>query len=298
MKKLIYLLFSLLLFWGCASQPETVSVEDTGSEQKVAAAENTAEEIADEPAPVVLIDVQVPHPVKETRFFRDGSVDTWIEYIYEENTTNLLTKTHFDSDGSVAMSYKFENIDGNQVKREDLDGEGRLSSYETYEYDESTNMVRKTAFDFEGSPQIISEYEWNPEGRISKLSVLDGLRGLLSHVEYSYVDGLLSSSVLFGADGMKINYFEREYDSNKLLIRETDYTSDGNVEGLVEYTYENGFLVMEAHKNRGGGLIRKYIYENDENGAPVKISLENNKGITLEMVEKSYFYTIEQEIAE
>ncbi|MBI9102356.1 MAG: hypothetical protein JEY99_08075 [Spirochaetales bacterium] len=298
MKKGFYFLLTLLVFWGCASQSENLVVEETGTEEEKAPTEAVAEEISNEPASVVLIDVQVPHPLKETRFFRDGSVDTWIEYVYETESAVLLTRSNYNSDGSLISVYNFENIDGKPVKREELDGNGRLSGYETYGYDESGHMIRKSTFNSEDVAQIVSEYTWNSEGDMIKLSVLDGNNGLLSYVEYTFEDGLPVMSTLYGADGEKTNYFEKEYNSDRLLVRETDYSASGNVDGFVDYSYENGFLVMEEHKNRGGGLVRKYLYENDEYGNPLKVSLENNKGITLEMVEKTYFYTTEQIVAE
>ena len=245
-----------------------------------------------------MIDIQVPHLKKQTRFFRDGSVDTWVEFIYEEETGPLTEKLLYEADGSLNTSFVFIYQDNRLIKRNELDQAGILKGYETYEYDTKDNMIKKTAYNAEDEPQITSAFNYDSEGNRIKLTIYDGNNGLLSHIDYTFENGNEVLSELYSADGKITNIFEKIFNAEGKLVKELDKTADGSIEGSVEYSYDNGALLLEEHRNRAGGLVRKYIYENDENGSPVKIILMNNKDITLEIQESDYFYTTEAVPAE
>ncbi len=296
MKKSILLYFSLIFLWGCATAPDPqVVLEEPVSEEPEIQEEVVVETIEE---PVVYVDVKIPHLLTETRFFRDGSVDTRTAFLYQEESGIRIKQEKTNGAGELIQSFEYEIVDGMTVKRNELNGDGSLNGYILYEYDDAGNLIIESSFNSKNELQLSSEYLLDEKGNRIERRVLDGNSIVLSYIKYFYENNLNIRSELYDSSGGMTNYFVREYDGDNNLIKELSYNREGVLDAEVEFLYEAGFLVFEEHKNKSGGLVRRFAYENDEDGSPVNISLESNRGIILETVEKSYFYTTEKIIAE
>ena len=282
MKRSIPFLFLLLLMLaGCATGGGTgpAPVQEVRPEAEPAA------EVR-EPEPVL---VETALLQKETRYFRDGTVDSVTGYTYDARG-NLLKGETRDSSGALLSSEAY-TLKGDLPVRKDMRGESdEAAGYVLYAYDGDGRLVREEDYSYREELQMVTEYAYDPRGLKTRMSVLNGSGELLSYIQYVYRDGLNVLNELYGGDGKLQNRFEKEFDSLGNLIRDTTFLADGTVEKIQVFSYEGGFLVREEQQNRNGGLIRAYVYENDEKGSPVRIRLENNRGIVLDTVEREYAY--------
>jgi len=283
----LLLLFVATVIMGCAT---------TGDPQWEMAVPEVAEEpVQQEP---VTIEVEVPRMTRETRYFRDGTVDTYKVLTYQEGTNRLLKEVEFDSFDEVKKTIQYHYPREDLVRRETLDNTGTLLSYDLLRLNREGLLLSEESFTSDDAARVSTHYRYNSRGERLELEVKDGAGTLLSRIAYSAPENGVSESVLYGADGQVRNRFLRETDSQGLLLREATLSRDGRLEREVVFVYEDGRLVREEHLNNAGGLSRRYLYENDEKGSPLRIIMENSRGAVLETYERSYYYTVETIVLE
>ncbi len=287
MKKNYLPLLAAVVLAGCATTGEPM-VRET-------APDSVDQVIQKEP---VTIEVEVPHLTRETRYFRDGTVDTYRVLTYEEGTHRLLSEGEYDSFDEVKRTIRYSYPREDTVRREALDGTGALESYDLLRYNQAGLLVSEESFTSRDEAKVGTYYRYDDQGERAALEVKDGAGTVLSRIEYRALDEGLSESILYGADGQVRNRFRREVDKDGKLLRETTLDRDGGLEKEVVYRYEAGRLTLEEHFNNAGGLSRRYIYENDEKGSPVRITMENSRGTVLEIYERGYYYTVETVVLE
>lgn len=283
----LLLLFAAVVMMGCATTGESV-------------VEKTVPDVIEEPIQKepVTVEVEVPRMTRETRYYRDGTIDTYKVLTYQEETNRLLTEVEFDSFDEVRKTIQYLYPRENLVRREILDNKGTLLSYDLLRYDREGRLLSEESFTSEDAAGVSTHYRYNSRGERLELEVKDGAGTLLSRIVYSPPENGVSESVLYGADGQVRNSFRRETDSEGHLVRETTLNREGRLEKEIVYGYEDGRLVLEEHLNNAGGLSRRYIYENDEKGSPLRIIMENSRGAVLETYERSYYYTVETVVLE
>ena len=79
-----------------------------------------------------------------------------------------------DSDGVIIGYSEFEYSGGNMVKQTKYDGEGKMTSYLTYEYDSQNRTAKSTEYSADGSISGYIEYEYNSEGTIARTYDAEG----------------------------------------------------------------------------------------------------------------------------
>ena len=283
----LLLLLAAVVLTGCATTGELVVVEKVP--------ETVEAPIQKEP---VIIEVEVPHMTRETRYFRDGTVDTYLVLSYQEDTNRLMKEVEFDSFDEVKKTVQYLYPRENVVRRETMDNTGALLSYDLLQYNQDGLLLSEESFTAEDEATVSTHTRYNSQGERLELEVKNGAGTLLSRIVYTPVKDGISESILYGADGQIRNRFRREVDSEGRLLREETLNRQGQLEKAVVYGYEGGQLVREEHLNNAGGLSRRYIYENDEKGSPLRITLENSRGAVLETYERSYYYTVETVVLE
>jgi antitoxin component YwqK of YwqJK toxin-antitoxin module len=286
-RRYLLLLLAAVVMTGCATTGEPVVVERVP--------EAVEAPIQKEP---VTIEVEVPHMTRETRYFRDGTVDTYLVLSYQEDTNRLLKEVEFDSFDEVKKTVQYLYPRENTVRRETMDNTGALLSYDILQYSQDGLLLSEESFTAEDEAMVSTHTRYNSQGERLELEVKDGTGTLLSRIVYTPVKDGISESNLYGADGQVRNSFRREVDSEGRLLREQTLNRQGQLEKEVLYGYEGGQLVLEEHFNNAGGLSRRYIYENDEKGSPLRIIMENSRGAVLETYERSYYYTVETVVLE
>lgn len=150
--------------------------------------------------------------------------------------------------------------------------------------DEPVEVIKKTcslskfSFDYGGNKNEI-KFIYNEEGKIVSSEMKWGESEEVRSAAYVYnEDGSLAE---VGTDGSKIKYI---YDEKGKLV-----TLEG--EGSLStrtLEYNDAGQIIKQNIMLGGKVFSSFIYEYDENGAPVKASLYDNKGEEAEVYEISY----------
>lgn len=160
-----------------------------------------------------------------------------------------LTRAEVDynGDGSIDHVYKYaSDANGNLIRWESYDNSGKLSAVSTFTYDANKKLV-KQAWDSTG--QVGSK-------QVSVDGVIDGV------VEYAYdshgnITREYTKNDLFSSTD-NTSYTNKYSANGQLTQQQTDYKSDGVIDGVENYTYDvNGRLV----KKEGNSYSTTYSYD-------------------------------------
>jgi hypothetical protein len=257
--KIVPWLFVLiaLVFTGCATNsnvPE--SAEDLKPEP--------VEEVIKEPVKIITM---FYYPLKIESYFGDGVKDEYTVYNYAEGM--LIEELLFSADGSNQQSVKYDYKSSDSHIKRTYDITGDLVSYDVNTMDSDGNLLKREKYNNKDMLQSISEYEYF-DGMKSSWKVYTESGGLLSTTVYKYSDNLLSRIDSLSPGGELEEFFELNYDDNGLLIENIHNNSEGEIQDSRSYEYNEGFLVLELINRKNGSVLRKILYNNDDNGNAVE----------------------------
>lgn len=271
-----------------------------------AEAEKAESVIAEEP------DVEEETPIAEEETVEEvtGDVETEEPEQEEEKIYICLTKTDYNSDGSVETLTKYiYNESGNTLKEISYGADSVIRSSKEYEHDENDRCVKITTYDADGNITGSTEYadigigwtEYDADGNVissyssedefddngnqikttySQMSTYDGRTNTSGGVvEFEYDDNNRQiKEILYEEDGSTIQYiYEYAYDSAGNCITETNYGADETVFSIKNKEYDSdNHVVKETETNADGTGYALWEYEYDSRGNTIKESTSYN----------------------
>lgn len=241
-----------------------------------------------------------------------------IDYEYENGF--LKSETEYDSNGSVSASKEFTSDEhGNPVYEDgssgmfayinDYNEEGdlvgtktyKLTSSETYEYNSSGLMTKKSVFNESGFFVSSTGCKYFKSGKVSDEYTYDVDGNVVSHVKYHYDDeGNQDGLTTYNSDGDVSGEAEISYDDKKKTISLENKDGEGNVIFSVFYNYStdkpslkvSGTVSDSAYENvygyndsgelesvtysREGKIVSSETYSYNETGNIIKSVSERN----------------------
>lgn len=267
-KSLILILLAgvLVLLWsGCAGQPETVDKEQPSLVEE----EKKEAEHAEPEMKKVVEDVQLVS--KRSSYYSDGVLASYREYSYDEEGTEKREEVMYNSDDEVEERITYSYEDGKLIEKQNYNEEGDLQRINQFAYDENGFLIEEKLVNPKGETQTLQEFEYNSEGRKIKWSIFNGEGALLSYSMYGYEDGLNTKIENFSASGNLLDYFIIEYNTDKNPIKRTWYDSDDQIVESRAYEYEEGALKKETLFRANGSVKRHIIYSNNSSGNPIEV---------------------------
>jgi len=266
-KSLILFLLAgaLILVWsGCAGQPEAVD-----KEQAPAVKEEAKDTEPAEPEMKKVVE-EVQLVSKRSSYYSDGVLASYRVYTYAEEGTEQREEVMYNSDDEVEERITYSYEDGKLIEKQNYNGKGDLQRIHQYAYDENGFLLEDKLVNPKGETQTLQEFEYNSEGKKIKWSVSNGEGALLSYSIYEYEDGLNTKIENFSASGNLLDYFILEYNTGRNPIKRTWYDSDDQIVESRVYEYEEGALKKETLFRANGSVKRHIIYSNNSSGNPVE----------------------------
>lgn len=184
----------------------------------------------------------------------DGTIDTWIEYGYDEN--NYLNACQYSSDDEKRLYWNSYDKKGHITAR---GNEGASEPFLEYEYDHKGRLVRQTW------SRIRLNYSYNKEDQLDKVGV-----------ERNYQDGENKWEKYSDC------FLEYDHDGNLIELK-VFYGEEREEDSRYEFEYDNGSLEKKLHYeyDEFGEHITITMYKYDENGniAEAKVIAEDETRI-------------------
>jgi tetratricopeptide (TPR) repeat protein len=173
--------------------------------------------------------------IRVTELSPDGSVNRYMDIVYDEQGRVLRQPITSFEDGTIGTALESTySTDGLLVRMEQLSLDGRLLTYDTYEYDERGVRTRTVGHQADGTVFRIGIHdEQGREVRTNRIGDGGEITGY-STVEFN-ADGNLVRFSHFDADENLEFYRIWEYDETGQVISQTRYNPDGSVHSRVEF---------------------------------------------------------------
>lgn len=203
--------------------------------------------------------------VKDVKKYLDGSFDT-TTYKYDDQG-RLVEKITVDDEGVTDLLEQFSWKDKLPVKRQTVDSEGNITSFEEFVYDDHGNPVehrqmneetgenQKTISQFDESKRKINEEIYDDEGDIiEKTAYRFDEKGKLLSTEFESTVKISTTQYTYDDEGNLLGLGETDEDGNQLLLVEHTYDEQNN--RLESMVFSNGgsFSTNQHYK-------LKYEYE-------------------------------------
>jgi YD repeat-containing protein len=203
--------------------------------------------------------------IKDVKQYLDGSFDT-TTYKYDDQE-RLVEKTTVDDEGVTDLLEQFSWKDKLLVKRETVNPEGNIISFEEFVYDERGNPVEHHQMNEETGENQKTVSQFDASGRKISDEISDDEGDLLEKTSYHYDEtGKLLSAEYESPAKWSTTRYTYDEQGNLLRLGETD--EDGNQLLLVEHSYDeqNKRLESIVFSNGGNPLANqhyklKYEYE-------------------------------------
>jgi uncharacterized protein YcfL len=289
-KSLIFVLLAgaLVLLWtGCASQPET-SEKAPGTKTEAKSAEATEPEMEK-----VVEDVQLVS--KRTSYYSDGVLASYRVYSYADEGTEKREEILYNSDDEAEERIVYTYEDGSLTESRHFNGNNELQRIHQFDYNDEGLLSEDLLLNAKEEQQTRQEFEYTTDGRKSKWLVYNGNDTLMSYSLYEYQDGLNTRIESYSAGNELLDYFVIDYTPGGKPEKRVWYNSSDQREQSRLYEYDNGTLVNETVLRANGSVKREIVYTNNSFGNPVEVVYmdagENiQEQVTYEYITRSKVY--------
>lgn len=181
--------------------------------------------------------------IKRTTFtVRDNksTIDTWVDYEYDENGLLIKTVTYDENKPSMTTENEYDS-NGYPLKQYIYWPNGSIAGRFEYVTDADGNIIREYYYTLDSDKvNHWSAYEYDANGNQTKaIYYIDAGDYIESYSEYEYdSEGKLLTENHYDHDGIMFSKNEYEYDGSGHVIKETDYKSDGEVHYWYTHEYE------------------------------------------------------------
>jgi hypothetical protein len=182
-----------------------------------------------------------------------GDVKQVVQYAYNEY-------------GNTKDIYEF-NFDGNVTRHKIYDKNNKLFSDFLNEYESGNLRLKQTDLNV----MHTWTYEYDSFRHLIKNTKRDSSNRITNTISLEYENGLLKNETVKNESGTCWKY-DYEHDSKNRVIKETEKSCNGRLEGIVEYFYnDDNQVILEKNYDETGefsySIESKYNENNDQSFA-------------------------------
>jgi antitoxin component YwqK of YwqJK toxin-antitoxin module len=259
---------ALVLWFTCASGPETDTIKDGPME----------------------VEVTIPAVSKITSTYEDGLLIQTETLEYGE-WGNLLLRTITNSQGELVKEFKGIEYSDNQGAVEEYDAAGKLLSKTVMEFKPTGQVISEELYNADDELMSRSEYSYNEDGQVLSWVVLNGDGVQQAQTNYIYENGLLMKKETADSSGKVVDVFEITRDEASRITSEKrkDMTAGGKTLSSTVYVYEGGQLIREEMRDQNNQIRTQIEFTWDDEGNMTQEIISDRRGIVLQI--KNYEYT-------
>lgn len=172
-------------------------------------------------------------------------------YFTYDSLNNICSSKEIIRDKHIESNFKYEYNDKNTLVKKEEYLSNQLISTETFSYDSSNNLIK---IDYvKGAYAEMETFEYDSTNQLVKHEWSDNEEGMVEITTYQYVN------------------------KQKTLEHWLDY-EEGEPDGTIDYTYENGNEIEVIEKDGDGEItgIQRNTYEYDSTGNWIKMYIDDD----------------------
>jgi hypothetical protein len=233
------------------------------------------------------------HEVKNSTFFADGSLDEYMTSEWNSTYTHVDNEVKYSASGAMLEQVEFAYNDDKGWKTTKItrDVESRLKNRVVYQYNPQGKLWRESLVDNKG--KVVSTYEYSYDGRGNQTSrVMKNRTGArLAETVYTYdSSGKMLTSETRDAGDSIISSTKYTYDSQGNLTNQQVFNNDGKVTSVIRSVWQSGRETRNEIATPDGNVQMRVTNEYGNDGELTKKTIENFQGSSKQVIQYEYVF--------
>jgi YD repeat-containing protein len=231
--------------------------------------------------------------IKQSVFFADGTLDEYTTSQWDSAYTHVDSQSRYSASGAMLEQVEFAYNDdkGYITTKITRDVESRLRNRVVYQYNPQGRLFRESLVDNKG--KIISTYEYTYDAKGNRISrIIKNRAGdRLAETVYTF-DNQGRMTVSQTRDFMEtgISSTEYQYDAQGNLVRQVVKNNEGRATATINAVWQDGNEVRNEMLGADGSLQMRVTNEYGGNGELVKKTIENFQGASKQIMQYEYTF--------
>jgi len=230
---------------------------------------------------------------KHSIYFADGTLDEYTTSQWDRNYEHIDEQKRYSASGAMLEQVEFAYNDekGYVTTKITRDVESRLRNRVVYQYNPQGRLFRESLVDNKG--KIISTYEYtydNKGRRISRI-IKNRAGDKLAETVYEFdsQDRMTKSQT---RDFMEsaISSTQYQYDGQGNLVKQVVLNSEGRTTATINAVWQDGNEVRNEMLGADGSVQMRVTNEYGGNGELVKKTIENFQGASKQIMQYEYTF--------
>jgi hypothetical protein len=231
--------------------------------------------------------------IKHSIFFADGTLDEYTTSQWNSAYTHVDSQARYSASGAMLekVEFSYDEDMGNIKTKLTKDVEERLRNRVVYNYNPQGRLFRESLVDNKG--KVISTYEYNYDAKGNRTSrIIKNRAGdKLAETTYTFDNqGRMITSQTNDFSGVGISSTEYQYDSQGNLIKQIVRSSEGRVTSTINAVWQDGNEIRNEMLAADNSLQMRVINEYGRNGELVKKTVENIQGASKQIMQYEYTF--------
>jgi hypothetical protein len=233
------------------------------------------------------------HEVKNSTFFADGSLDEYTTSEWNSAYTHVDNEVKYSASGAMLeqVEYAYNDDKGWKSTKITRDVEARLKNRVVYQYNPQGKLWRESLVDNKG--KVVSTYEYSYDNRGNQISrVMKNRTGArLAETIYTYdANGKMTASETRDAGDSMISSTKYTYDSQGNLTNQQVFNGEGRVTSVISSVWQSGRETRNEIKAPDGSVQMRVTNEYGNDGELTKKTIENFQGSSKQVIQYEYVF--------
>jgi hypothetical protein len=233
------------------------------------------------------------HEIKQSIFFADGSLDEYKTTEWNSAYTRVDNEARYSASGAMLeqFEYAYNEDKGLKTTRITRDVESRLKNRIVYQYNPQDKLWRESIVDNKGKVVSTNEYGYDNMGnQISK--VLKNRQGArLAETVYTYdAGGKMITSETRDAGDNKISSTKYTYDSQGNKTGEQVFNGEGKLTSVSSSVWRSGLEIRNEIASPDGIVQMRITNDYGKDGELTKKTIENFQGSSKQVIQYEYVF--------
>jgi len=231
--------------------------------------------------------------IKQSVFFADGTLDEYTTSQWDSAYTHIDSQARYSASGAMLEQVEFAYNDdkGYITTKITRDVESRLRNRVVYQYNPQGRLFRESLVDNKG--KIISTYEYtydNKGNRVSRI-IKNRAGDKLAETVYTFDNqGRMITSQTRDFSDAGISSTDYQYDSQGNLIRQVVKNNEGRPTATINAVWQDGNEIRNEMLGADGSVQMRVTNEYGGNGELVKKTIENFQGASKQIMQYEYIF--------
>jgi len=231
--------------------------------------------------------------IKHSIFFADGTLDEYTTSQWDSGYTHVDSQARYSASGAMLeqVEFAYNEDKGYITTKLTKDVESRLRNRVVYQYNPQGRLFRESLVDNKG--KVISTYEYTYDSRGNRISrIIKNRAGdRLAETTYTFdTQGRMLTSQTNDFSGTGISSTEYQYDGQGNLIKQVVRDSGGRATSTINAVWQDGNEVRNEMLGPDGSIQMRVTNEYGGNGELTKKTIENRQGGSTQIMQYEYTF--------